>query len=101
MIIPLSLLQKFSEFFITEICHQNISGIFKETFWAQYVYFSGRLLTLGQVQLRVLGQMMERELQTAVDPLYGVAFVLGDDAFLNVRVHLLVHKVLQLGEVII
>lgn len=58
-------------------------------------------MILGQVELRVLGQMMERELQTAVDPLYGVAFVLGDDAFLNVCVHLLVHKVLQLGEVII
>lgn len=45
--------------------------------------------------------MMERELQAAVDPLYDVAFVLGDDAFLNVGVHLLVHEVLQLGEVII
>lgn len=43
----------------------------------------------------------ERELQAAVDPLDGVAFVLGDDAFLNVGVHLLVHEVLQLGEVII
>lgn len=38
--------------------------------------------------------MMERELQAAVDPLYDVAFVLGDDAFLNVGVHLLVHEVL-------
>lgn len=40
-------------------------------------------------------------LQAAVDPLDGVAFILGDDALLNVGVNLLVHKVLQLGQVII
>lgn len=40
-------------------------------------------------------------LQAAVDPLDGVAFVLGDDALFNVGVNLLVHEVLQLGEVII
>lgn len=48
-----------------------------------------------------LGQMMGRELQAAVDPLDCVAFVLGNDAFLDVGVHLLVHEVLQLGEIII
>lgn len=40
-------------------------------------------------------------LQAAVDPLDGVTFVLGDDALLNVGVDLLVHEVLQLGQVII
>lgn len=46
-------------------------------------------------------RMGDGALQAAVDPLDGVAFVLGDDALLNVRVNLLVHEVLQLGEVII
>lgn len=50
---------------------------------------------------RVLGQMMERELQAAVDPLNCVTLVLCDDAFFDVGVHLLVHEVLQLGEIII
>lgn len=40
-------------------------------------------------------------LQAAVDPLDGVAFVLGDDPFLYVGVNLLVHEVLQLGQIII
>lgn len=40
-------------------------------------------------------------LQAAVDPLDGVTFTLGDDALLNVGVNLLVHEVLQLGQVII
>lgn len=40
-------------------------------------------------------------LQAAVDPLDGVTFVLGDDALLDVGVNLLVHEVLQLGQVII
>lgn len=40
-------------------------------------------------------------LQAAVDPLDGVAFILGDDALLDVGVDLLVHEVLQLGKVII
>lgn len=40
-------------------------------------------------------------LQAAVDPLDGVSFILGDDALLNVRVDLLVHEVLQLGQVVI
>lgn len=40
-------------------------------------------------------------LQAAVDPLDGVAFVFGDDALLDVRVDLLVHEILQLGQVII
>lgn len=42
-----------------------------------------------------------RALQAAVDPLDGVAFVLGDDALLDVGFNLLVHEVLQLGQVII
>lgn len=45
--------------------------------------------------------MTQRALQAAVDPLDGVAFILGDDAFLNVGIHLLIHEVLQFGEVII
>lgn len=40
-------------------------------------------------------------LQAAVDPLDGVALVLGNDAFLDVGVNLLVHEVLQFGQVII
>lgn len=40
-------------------------------------------------------------LQAAVDPLDCVAFILGDNAFVNVGVDLLVHEVLQLGQVII
>lgn len=40
-------------------------------------------------------------LQAAVDPLDGVSFVLGDDALLNVGVHLLVHEFLQLGQVVV
>lgn len=40
-------------------------------------------------------------LQAAVDPLDGVPFVLGDDSFLYVGVNLLVHEVLQFGQVII
>lgn len=40
-------------------------------------------------------------LQAAVDPLDGVAFVFGDDSLLDVGVHLLVHEVLQLGQVVI
>lgn len=40
-------------------------------------------------------------LQAAVDPLDGVSFILGDDALLNVGINLLVHEVLQLGQVII
>ena len=40
-------------------------------------------------------------LQAAVDPLDGVAFILGDDALLDVGVDLLVHEVLQLGKIII
>lgn len=39
--------------------------------------------------------------QAAVDPFYGVSFVFGDDSFLDVRVDLLVHEILQLGQVII
>lgn len=46
-------------------------------------------------------RFLVRVLQAAVDPLDCVAFVLGDDAFFDVGVHLLVHEVLQLGEVII
>lgn len=45
--------------------------------------------------------MMGRESQAAVDPFDCVAFLLGNDAFFNVSVHLLVHEVLQLGEIII
>lgn len=41
------------------------------------------------------------ELQATVDPLDGVAFILGDDALFDVGVNLLVHEVLQLGQVII
>lgn len=44
---------------------------------------------------------MEKELQAAVDPLDRVTFVLGDDAFFDVGIHLLVHEVFQLGEIII
>lgn len=40
-------------------------------------------------------------LQAAVDPFDGVTFALGDDALLNVGVDLLVHEVLQFGQVII
>lgn len=40
-------------------------------------------------------------LQAAVDPLDGVSLFLGDDALLNVRVDLLVHEVLQLGQVVV
>lgn len=40
-------------------------------------------------------------LQTAVDPLDGVAFVFGDDALLDIRVNLLVHEILQLGQVVV
>lgn len=42
-----------------------------------------------------------RLLQAAIDPLDGVSFVLGDDALLNVGVHLLVHELLQLGQVVV
>lgn len=40
-------------------------------------------------------------LQAAVDPLDGFTLILGHDALLNVGVNLLVHEVLQLGQVII
>lgn len=40
-------------------------------------------------------------LQAAVDPLDGVALVLGDDALLDVGVNLLIHEVLQFGQIII
>ena len=40
-------------------------------------------------------------LQAAVDPFDGVTFALSDDALLNVGVDLLVHEVLQFGQVII
>lgn len=39
--------------------------------------------------------------QAAVDPLDCVPFILGNDALLDVGVNLLVHEVLQLGQVII
>lgn len=41
------------------------------------------------------------ESQAAVDPLNGVALIFGDDALLDVGVDLLVHEVLQLGQVVI
>ncbi len=40
-------------------------------------------------------------LQASVDSLDDVTFVLLEDAFVDVRVHLLVHEVPQLGEVLI
>lgn len=47
------------------------------------------------------GWVLEGRSQAAVDPLDGVSFILGDDALLNVRVHLLVHELLQLGQVVV
>jgi len=41
------------------------------------------------------------QLQTTVNSLDGFSLVFGDDALLDVGLHLLVHEVLQLGEVIV
>lgn len=43
----------------------------------------------------------QRPLQAAVDPLNDVAFVLLQDSLLDVSVHLLVHEVPQLGQIVI
>ena len=43
----------------------------------------------------------EIQLQTTVNSLDGLSFLLGDDALLDVVLHLLVHEVLQLGQVVV
>lgn len=60
----------------------------------------GVCVFVGNLSVR-LGFGREILSQTAVDPLYGVALVFGDDSFLDVGVDLLVHEILQLGQVII
>ena len=41
------------------------------------------------------------QLQTTVNSLYGLSFFLRDDALVDVVIHLLVHEVLQLGQVVV
>lgn len=61
--------------------------------------FSVRFRPVLEARDWLRGMMMR--LQAAVDPLDGVTLIFSNDALLNVGFNLLVHEVLQLGQVII
>lgn len=69
--------------------------------WDISVSNQGSVGVLKSDSVVCVGTARMTALQAAVDPLDGVALVFGNDAFLDVRVDLLVHEVLQLGKVVI